>query len=1081
MKSPLSGNTRSLVSELILSICILLCLAMPSLYAQETGAIEYLKTIPPESNAAALGKYGDIAVSHYTGIPDVNIPLYTLREKDIELPITLNYFAGGIKVNEQASWVGLGWSLGAGGMITRIKQGEADEYGSDCSNTFEPDIFYFNFMGVAGKFFIKPSHTPGAITCDDIMLISQKKMKICPVDGNSSPDFDFGFDGFVVTLENGFVCTFMGAHELIKETGKSKTIGRNGEEKSLGEKKYIGTWYLTKVTSPGGGLISFEYSEPVVIKDTHTQTLWWEQTHFSKSNPLDVISSDDLKYCYRPSVNFELGIRFGTPAEDSGGNDPMFPDQMIQTTNVNYDQRYLTRIVSGNFSIDLVTANRTDLEPFTPGILAQRLSQILIKDKNSSLIKKMEFVNDAYFDSGSNNWHTKRLKLLELKTWDNNLGNSLSHQFVYHSKNLPKKDSDAVDYWGYFNGKGTNNNVVPHEEDRAVDPEFVPAGSLYKIIYPTKGYTVFEFESNRYFSETRQEEVVGGGLRIRSIKNYDFSRYNFEEKLISERHYEYVQEISSGIFKTSGKQLAHQVFIYSFPHSATISFPVPKRSLPNCGFIEGEEQRFHVSFNSRFNVYSSYNYVPQSPASSSNNAVGYSKVTEYLNDLENSNSESNGKIEYEYENETPFKSNYWLAFEPLIVPHVASLRNGLIKKIVTYKKTPTGYSPQITRQFSFISKHNTSLFVPSIGKKIYSGSGCDIDVIINIKIQSDWLVNDQEIVVEDREGTNLTQTLNYKYDDLNHMQLTDQKATRSDGREEIVQYTYPMDFNTSSINLSDPKTVTLKNMQNLHMMNSVVSKINIVKDPVSGISTVQGGEIYTYKTSPNQQNSQAPYIHPDVTYQLETTLSQPISGVGFSPASMQGGTFQPEAHFAPYYTQKFDEFGNMIEVKHITNYFKSYLWGYNNSFIVAETENAAKESVFYAGFEDDGTVGESASGDRYYAGSSYTIPGAQVPIGSDLRISYWYYDGTWKFKSEQAYSSPTISEAGALRYDEVRVFPRGALMKTFTHRPGFGVTSIMDANNIRTFYEYDSFGRLEFIKDDRKDIVKRYHYEIMKR
>ncbi|HLZ88470.1 MAG TPA: hypothetical protein VKQ52_14540, partial [Puia sp.] len=53
-------------------------------------------------NAAALGKYGELPVSYYTGIPNINIPLYEIKTGSLDLPISLSYHAGGIKVEEIA-------------------------------------------------------------------------------------------------------------------------------------------------------------------------------------------------------------------------------------------------------------------------------------------------------------------------------------------------------------------------------------------------------------------------------------------------------------------------------------------------------------------------------------------------------------------------------------------------------------------------------------------------------------------------------------------------------------------------------------------------------------------------------------------------------------------------------------------------------------------------------------------------------------------------------------------------------------------------------------------------------------------
>jgi hypothetical protein len=59
---------------------------------------------------------------------NISIPLYELNEGRISVPISLSYHAGGIRVAEEASWVGLGWSLNAGGVITRTVR-DKDDFG----------------------------------------------------------------------------------------------------------------------------------------------------------------------------------------------------------------------------------------------------------------------------------------------------------------------------------------------------------------------------------------------------------------------------------------------------------------------------------------------------------------------------------------------------------------------------------------------------------------------------------------------------------------------------------------------------------------------------------------------------------------------------------------------------------------------------------------------------------------------------------------------------------------------------------------------------------------------------------------
>lgn len=84
------------------------------------------RIIPPSPTAAALMKYVETPVGTYTGVPNISIPLYEIKVRDITVPISLSYHAGGNRIDEEASWVGLGWSLNAGGAITCTVRGKED-------------------------------------------------------------------------------------------------------------------------------------------------------------------------------------------------------------------------------------------------------------------------------------------------------------------------------------------------------------------------------------------------------------------------------------------------------------------------------------------------------------------------------------------------------------------------------------------------------------------------------------------------------------------------------------------------------------------------------------------------------------------------------------------------------------------------------------------------------------------------------------------------------------------------------------------------------------------------------------------
>jgi hypothetical protein len=81
----------------------------------------------PSANAAALGKYTEIPVSLHTGVPEILVPIFTVSEGNLSLPISLSYHSSGVRVDELASSVGLGWALNAGGVITRSVVGKKDE------------------------------------------------------------------------------------------------------------------------------------------------------------------------------------------------------------------------------------------------------------------------------------------------------------------------------------------------------------------------------------------------------------------------------------------------------------------------------------------------------------------------------------------------------------------------------------------------------------------------------------------------------------------------------------------------------------------------------------------------------------------------------------------------------------------------------------------------------------------------------------------------------------------------------------------------------------------------------------------
>jgi len=68
---------------------------------------------------SAFQKYNYNNVNLYTGKVDVSIPIYEIKTGNIVVPIEITYNSGGIKVDEIATSVGIGWNVNAGGSVLR--------------------------------------------------------------------------------------------------------------------------------------------------------------------------------------------------------------------------------------------------------------------------------------------------------------------------------------------------------------------------------------------------------------------------------------------------------------------------------------------------------------------------------------------------------------------------------------------------------------------------------------------------------------------------------------------------------------------------------------------------------------------------------------------------------------------------------------------------------------------------------------------------------------------------------------------------------------------------------------------------
>jgi len=116
--------------------------------------------LPASPEAESFKEYVDYPVSEYTGVPNINYPLFEISDKDLTLPVSISYHAGGIRVAEEASWVGLGWNLNAGGLITREIR-DKDDFEFRTFYGYYPGYYFDMINGNGGKLPGIPSQQTG--------------------------------------------------------------------------------------------------------------------------------------------------------------------------------------------------------------------------------------------------------------------------------------------------------------------------------------------------------------------------------------------------------------------------------------------------------------------------------------------------------------------------------------------------------------------------------------------------------------------------------------------------------------------------------------------------------------------------------------------------------------------------------------------------------------------------------------------------------------------------------------------------------------------------------------------------------
>jgi hypothetical protein len=1066
--------------------------------------------IPPSPTAAALSRYGNVPVTMYTGMANVGIPIFTVQGTDISLPISLSYNYNGLKPAEQVSWVGLGWSLQAGGVITHSVHGKDDEYNTGNAyayensaakytnayvtddNTYltdvmnrtydaEPDVYSFNFAGHSGKF---------ARVKNRYVLFPLQKLKIA----------DNGM-GFNITTEDGTIYSFTES-----ETTQTKSSSGTGFIPS-----FTSAWYLTSVTNAAQTeKITLTYTDEGKL----SQPGAWSQTLVKK-------------------LGFTPG--YGT----------LSPLQLTMPTWV--QSKRLASIQSSKYNVQFITepSARQDITAFsTNGIYA--LSGISINSNGGTFVKSFR-LNHTYFNAGSSYIGDKYLKLLSVSEIsavapESPQLDSLTHNFDYYEEGgLPTRfSSGGVDHYNYYNGS-TTTTLMPstiYPGGAAREPIFGNAvlGSLTKVTYPTGGNTQFEYENNLMNTGDYVREPKGADLQLyrgdtttvnemtdtvsfnineiqwvhilwqrtgkwtdRTSPNGDLKEnispeltlFNDEldpiyiGKILNTsengEHSDSLQlipghyilqmicdksenRVEGGVsykFKTDilATRPGPGVRVKTITDNPVIGPPVVKKykyefgggAVPNY-MTSSYTERIHDVPGSPF-ITNDYDYFTYNSTLAQSEAPGlpyfYSKVTE------DTGSDTINVSRSVYYFACLEQGGNNLGVEPAEELH--------------YKKNSSGYSLLSSKFYGYDVHTDTLLFgvKPYVTIAVMEGPGGSAINTYSADVYpifSEWksLTGTTETIYNN--DTLTTKTSNQYNLATRNLALTQQ--TGSDGKVITQKMKYPEDYTG---------TIT-GNLVAANVVAPVIEK-QIWQKRSATDSILIGGTVTKYDSL---------LYKPVKVYALETTagLSAPNSE---TKTSGKYNTLLSDNNYKQRVTYYYNTDAK-ITAQQLTNGITvAYQYGYpaaygteagKNVYPIAECRNAAVVEFYTQNFEDNtsSASGAAHTGNRYYNGTSYTVSWTR-PNSRAYVISYWYKSGgSWKYSGEVAYTGSSYTLSGGTAYDDIRIYPADAQMSTYTYLPGTGVSSTIDAKGITSYYEYDMKNRLQAIKDQYGNILKYNNY-----
>jgi hypothetical protein len=488
--------------------------------AHVSSSLEYFQSNPGFANTTETNRLKDVSeaqVNYSTGTAILDLPIYPINAGNINLPVSLNYATSGIKVDDEASWVGLGWVLNAGAIISRQIKGLPDEayyiYPSSASvmsNQVWIQTWINDCQNIMTMPMTVPSSLPQSSTYGNFFyFFSKSAEKMAPCGSSLGPSRDIQPDLYSVNL-NGkkieFVFDITQTPRILNDNGAFKILHDRYNFTILDE---FGTKYFFKSTdaeklitnvkgsthynSTTANLTYYDlgfmgYSNSYNLTGCTSDQLYglhriprikW---NLSKVESPDGKYSIDLEYDdyahYEYNTNFIYTIDKTTKLQHFYIYDDVADAQRrslatehginVQTSfNCYYGKRLKKIIWQDGYMTFETGVLRDDVHPYTSGSTLypvndnRSLSAIKIFNTSNTELHRFAF-NYSYFNSSIStidgfSYRSKRLKLLSLTEYSSNLTAKPPYLFEYDNTNLPVRFSFEKDFWGYYKANGATH------------------------------------------------------------------------------------------------------------------------------------------------------------------------------------------------------------------------------------------------------------------------------------------------------------------------------------------------------------------------------------------------------------------------------------------------------------------------------------------------------------------------------------------------------------------------------------------------------------------------------------------------